>query len=60
MGPSPPGFFFFRHIIFNEKQHTMDTDQRTAIMISRQAMEYIAANGGHATLYLVPRPAVDG
>jgi hypothetical protein len=38
----------------------MGPDQRTAIMISRQAMEFIAANGGHATLYLVPRPAVDG
>lgn len=38
----------------------MGTDQRTAIMISRQAMEFITANGGHATLYLVLRPAVDG
>jgi hypothetical protein len=46
--------------MFKTKKKAMGTDQRTAIMISRQAMEFIAANGGHATLYLVPRPAVDG
>jgi hypothetical protein len=38
----------------------MGTEQSTAIKISSQALEFIAASGGHATLYLVPRPAADG
>jgi hypothetical protein len=39
---------------------SMSTEQNTAIKISRQALEFIAASGGHAILYLVPRPAADG
>lgn len=38
----------------------MGTEQDAAIKISSQALEFIAAGGGHATLYLVPRPAADG
>ncbi len=50
----------FSSLTFCETKISMESDQRTAIMISRQAMEFLAANGGHATLYLVPRPAADG
>jgi hypothetical protein len=39
---------------------SMSTEQNTAIKISSQALEFIAASGGHAILYLVPRPAADG
>gem|GEM_PF-4483539 len=38
----------------------MGTELRAAMKISNQALEFIAAGGGHATLYLVPRPAADG
>ena len=57
-GQSLPAALFFPDIF--KTKISMESDQRTAIMISRQAMEFIAANGGHATLYLVPRPAADG
>jgi hypothetical protein len=48
----PYGFFL--------SKISMGTEQSTAIKISSQALEFIAASGGHATLYLVPRPAADG
>ena len=38
----------------------MSTEQTETISISGQALAFIAANGGHATVYLVPRPAADG
>lgn len=46
-----PGFF---------SRRAMGTELRAAMKISNQALEFIAAGGGHATLYLVPRPAADG
>ncbi|MEW6290879.1 MAG: hypothetical protein AB1545_13600 [Thermodesulfobacteriota bacterium] len=56
MGRIPPDFFGYDF----SRATAMTTAQDTAIKISSKALEYIAAGGGHATLYLVPRPAADG
>jgi hypothetical protein len=38
----------------------MTTENKGKIRITGPARAFIAANGGHATLYLTPRPAADG
>jgi hypothetical protein len=56
MGRITPDFFGYDF----SRATAMTTAQDTAIKISSKALEHIAAGGGHATLYLVPRPAADG
>jgi hypothetical protein len=38
----------------------MPSKEKTTIHISPRALRMIAENGGHATIFLEPRPPLDG